>query len=210
MHKGGDIIALGQLAEARDGARSSATLPVGIEVHQVADQPTVVARSITEFMRTLLEAVVIVLAVSFLSLGLRTGVVVALSIPLVLAMTFLGMLAVRHRPAAHLARRADHRARPAGGRCDHRGGDDGDQDGAGLGPLQGGELRLHLDRPSMLTGTLITAAGFLPVGLAKSAAGEYTFSIFAVVTMALLISWIVAVLFTPYLGYKLLPDLGPA
>ena len=91
MRKGGDIIALGHALEARDGAHQ-ADLPVGIEVHQVSDQPTVVGRArSSEFMRTLGEAVIIVLAVSFLSLGLRTGVVVALCIPLVLASTFLLM-----------------------------------------------------------------------------------------------------------------------
>src|SRR5262245_32308755 len=91
MRKGGDIISLGQ-ALKKEMARLEHNLPVGIEVHQVADQPTVVGRSVKEFMRTLAEAVLIVLAVSFISLGLRTGVVVALSVPLVLAVTFLGML----------------------------------------------------------------------------------------------------------------------
>jgi len=208
MRKGGDIIALGQSLKTEMN-RLKKNLPVGIEVHQVADQPAVVGRSIKEFMRTLAEAVIIVLAVSFISLGLRTGIVVALSVPLVLAVTFLCM------------RLADI-----------------DLQRISLGALiialgllvddaiisvemmaikmeQGWDRRKAAGfaytstAASMLTGTLVTAAGFLPVGLAKSAAGEYTFSIFAVVTMALLISWVVAVLFTPYLGYKLLPDFKP-
>ena len=145
MRKGGDILALGHDLK-REMARLERNLPVGIEVHLVTDQPTVVGRSVKEFMRTLAEAVVIVLAVSFISLGLRTGVVVALSIPLVLAVTFLGMLVFgidlqRISLGALIIALGS-----AGRRRHHRGGDDGDQDGAGLGPLQGGELCLHLHR----------------------------------------------------------------
>jgi len=208
MRKGGDIISLGQALETKI-AQIKRNLPVGIELHEVADQPTVVRRSIQEFMKTLTEAVVIVLAVSFLSLGLRTGVVVALCVPLVLAVTFLGMRLTG----------IDLQRISLGALI------------IGLGLLvddaiiavemmaikmeQGWErakaasFAYTSTAPSMLTGTLVTAAGFLPVGLAKSAAGEYTFSIFAVVTMALLISWVVAVLFAPYLGYQLLPELRP-
>ena len=108
--------------------------------------PRAVQRSVNEFVRSLAEAVLIVLAVSLVSLGLRTGLVVAVSIPLVLAITFLVHVAVRHRPAQDLARRADPVAGPAGRRRDHRGRDDGDQDGAGLRPLPRGELRLHEHR----------------------------------------------------------------
>jgi multidrug efflux pump len=205
MRKGGDIIELGR-ALKRQMVQLQRELPVGIEAHLVADQPTVVGRSISEFMRTLSEAVIIVLAVSFLSLGLRTGVVVALCVPLVLAMTFLGM-----RLAGIDLQRISLGALiiALGLLVD---------DAIIAVEMMAIKMEQGWDRfkaasyaytsaaPSMLTGTLVTAAGFLPVGLAKSAAGEYTFSIFAVVTMALLISWIVAVLFTPYLGYKLLPD----
>ncbi|HXV08817.1 MAG TPA: efflux RND transporter permease subunit [Burkholderiales bacterium] len=208
MRKGGDILALGQ-ALKREMARLTRDLPVGIEVHQVADQPTVVGRSVGEFMKTLSEAVVIVLAVSFLSLGFRTGVVVALSVPLVLAVTFLGMLLA----GIDLQRISLGALIIALGLL---------VDDAiiavemmaikmeqGWDRFKAASFAYTSTAPSMLTGTLITAAGFLPVGLAKSAAGEYTFSIFAVVGMSLLISWVVAVLFTPYLGFKLLPEAKP-
>ncbi len=207
MRKGGDILTLGQ-ALKREMARLEHNLPVGVEVHQVTDQPTVVGRSVKEFMRTLAEAVLIVLAVSFISLGFRTGVVVALSVPLVLAVTFLGMLVF----GIDLQRISLGALIIALGLL---------VDDAiisvemmaikmeqGWDRFKAASFAYTSTAPSMLTGTLVTAAGFLPVGLAKSAAGEYTFSIFAVVTMALLISWVVAVVFTPYLGYKLLPDLA--
>jgi multidrug efflux pump len=208
MRKGGDIIALGQ-ALKREMARLQRDLPVGIEAHQVADQPTVVARSISEFMRTLTEAVIIVLAVSFLSLGWRTGVVVALCVPLVLAMTFLGMrlagidlqrisLGALIIALGLLVDDAIIAVEMMAIKMEQ-----------GWDRFKSASFAYTSTAPSMLTGTLVTAAAFLPVGLAKSAAGEYTFSIFAVVAMALLISWVVAVLFTPYLGYKLLPDVKP-
>jgi multidrug efflux pump len=205
MRKGGDIIALGR-ALAAEMARIKGNLPVGIEVHQVADQPKVVSRSINEFMRTLSEAVIIVLAVSFLSLGLRTGVVVALCIPLVLASTFLLMrvfgidlqrisLGALIIALGLLVDDAIIAVEMMAIKMEQ-----------GWDRFRAGSYAYTSTAPSMLTGTLVTAAGFLPVGLAKSAAGEYTFSIFAVVTIALLVSWVVAVLFTPYLGFKLLPD----
>ncbi len=205
MRKGGDIIALGHALGA-EMARIKSNLPVGIEVHQVADQPKVVSRSINEFMRTLGEAVIIVLAVSFLSLGLRTGVVVALCIPLVLATTFLLMkvfgidlqrisLGALIISLGLLVDDAIIAVEMMAIKMEQ-----------GWDRLRAGSFAYTSTAASMLTGTLVTAAGFLPVGLAKSAAGEYTFSIFAVVTIALLVSWVVAVLFTPYLGYKLLPD----
>jgi multidrug efflux pump len=208
MRKGGDIITLGQALKA-EMARLRRDLPVGIEVHQVADQPSVVGRSINEFMKTLAEAVIIVLAVSFLSLGWRTGVVVALSVPLVLAMTFLGMrlagidlqrisLGALIIALGLLVDDAIIAVEMMAIKMEQ-----------GWDRFKAASFAYTSTAPSMLTGTLVTAAGFLPVGLAKSAAGEYTFSIFAVVGMSLLISWIVAVLFTPYLGYKLLPDMQP-
>ncbi|MBI1394951.1 MAG: AcrB/AcrD/AcrF family protein [Betaproteobacteria bacterium] len=205
MRKGGDIIAMGH-ALARTMDRLRAELPVGIEVHRVADQPTVVSRSIHEFMRTLGEAVVIVLAVSFLSLGLRTGVVVALSIPLVLAITFLCMrifgidlqrisLGALIIALGLLVDDAIIAVEMMAIKMEQ-----------GWDRLRAGAFAYTSTAPSMLTGTLITAAGFLPVGLAKSNAGEYTFSIFAVVSIALLVSWVVAVVFIPYMGFHLLPD----
>ena len=203
MTRGGNVMALGeQLQAATDRLR--AELPVGLELHQVADQPTVVKRNVDEFMRSLLEAVAIVLAVSFLFLGLRTGLVVALSIPVVLAVTFLLM-----KPAGIDLQRISLGALIIA-----------------LGLLvddaiiavemmvvkmeQGWEkgraaaFAYTSTAFPMLTGTLITAAGFLPVGFAKSAAGEYTFSIFAVVGIALLTSWVAAVVFIPWLGTRLL------
>jgi multidrug efflux pump len=205
MRKGGDIIQLGEHLKA-EMARLQRDLPVGIDVHQVADQPTVVSDSIGEFMKTLAEAVIIVLAVSFLSLGLRTGIVVALSVPLVLALTFLGMrlagidlqrisLGALIIALGLLVDDAIIAVEMMAIKMEQ-----------GWDRFKAAGFAYSSTAPSMLTGTLITAAGFLPVGLAKSAAGEYTFSIFAVVGMSLLISWVVAVLFTPYLGFKLLPD----
>ncbi len=177
---------------------------MGLELHQVSDQPEVVKRNVDEFMKSLLEAVAIVLAVSFLFLGLRTGLVVALSIPVVLAVTFLLM-----KPAGIDLQRISLGALIIA-----------------LGLLvddaiiavemmvvkmeQGWEkskaaaFAYTSTAFPMLTGTLITAAGFLPVGFAKSAAGEYTFSIFAVVGIALLTSWVAAVVFIPWLGSRLL------
>ena len=209
MRKGGDIITLGRGLK-REMARLERDLPAGIEVHNVADQPTVVSRSVSEFMITLAEAVIIVLAVSFLSLGLRTGVVVALSVPLVLAMTFLGMalagidlqrisLGALIISLGLLVDDAIIAVEMMAIKMEQ-----------GLDRFKAASFAYTSTARSMLTGTLVTAAGFLPVGLAKSAAGEYTFSIFAVVTMSLLISWVVAVLFTPYLGFKLLPDFHAA
>ncbi len=205
MKTGGDIIALGHDLEAAT-ARIGASLPVGLDLHKVSDQPAAVRRSVGEFVRTLAEAVVIVLVVSFFSLGLRSGFVVAVSIPLVLAMTFATM---------HLFGIGLHKISL----------------GAlvlGLGLLvddaiiavemmavkmEQGMDRVHAAAFAytstafpMLTGTLVTAAGFLPIATAKSGTGEYTRAIFEVVTIALVLSWIAAVLFIPYLGYKLLPD----
>ena len=205
MRKGGDVIRLGQRL-SQTVARIQAALPVGVEIHVVSDQPAVVKRSVGEFTHSLAEAVVIVLAVSFLSLGLRTGVVVALSIPLVLAMTFLGMYFF----GIELQRISLGALIIALGLLV--------DDAIIAVEMMALKLEQGWDRARaatyaytatafpMLTGTLITAAGFLPVGLAKSNAGEYTASIFQVVGISLIISWLVAVLFTPYLGYKLLPE----
>lgn len=204
MAKGGNMIKLGEALEATM-ARLKADMPIGIEVKKVADQPTVVQRSISEFMKVLLEAVVIVLAVSFLSLGLRSGVVVMLCIPLVLAITFvcmqifgidfhrislgaliisLGLLVDDAIIAVEMMQVKMEQ---------------------GFDRFRAASFAYTSTAFPMLTGTLITAAGFVPVGFAKSSAGEYTFSIFAVVTISLLVSWVVAVIFTPFIGYKLLP-----
>ncbi|WP_047248898.1 efflux RND transporter permease subunit [Chromobacterium subtsugae] len=203
MKSGGDVLKLGaNLDQAIAGIQGK--LPLGVEIHAVSDQPKVVHDAVGEFMRSLVEAVVIVLAVSFFSLGLRTGVVVALSIPLVLAMTFLAMYCFN----------IDLQRISLGSLIIALGllVDDAiiavemmalklEQ---GWNKFQAATYAYSSTAFPMLTGTLITAATFLPVGLAKSMAGEYVFSLFAVVGIALVLSWIVAVVFTPYLGYKLL------
>ena len=205
MTKGGNIIDLGKnMAPAI--ARIRANLPVGLELHAVADQPTVVKRSVREFMRTLMEAVAIVLLVSFIALGFRTGVVVALCIPLVLAVTFLFMkifnidlqrisLGALIIALGLLVDDAIIAVEMMVNKMEQ-----------GWDRVRAASFAYTSTAFPMLTGTLVTAAGFLPVGFAKSSAGEYTFSIFAVVTIALLVSWVVAVIFTPYIGYKILPN----
>ncbi|MBI4740228.1 MAG: efflux RND transporter permease subunit [Betaproteobacteria bacterium] len=203
MNRGGDVIALGDKLRG-EVARLQRDLPQGIDIHVVADQPEIVRQSITLFMSSLAEAIVIVLTVSFLSLGLRTGAVVALSIPLVLAMTFLLMAAF----GMDLQRISLGALIIALGLL---------VDDAiiavemmvvkmeqGWDRFRAATFAYTSTAFPMLTGTLITAAGFTPVGFARSGAGEYTFSIFAVVTIALLVSWVVAVVFTPYLGYRIL------
>ena len=203
MNKGGDVMRLGDRIKT-EMKRLEADLPTGIDVHVVADQPDIVRQSLKLFVTSLGEAIAIVLAVSFLSLGMRTGTVVALSIPLVLAITFLLMLVF----GIDLQRISLGALVIALGLL---------VDDAiiavemmvvkmeqGWDRFRAATFAYTSTAFPMLTGTLITAAGFMPVGFAKSGAGEYTFSIFAVVTIALLVSWVVAVVFTPYLGYKLL------
>ncbi len=203
MDRGGNVINLGKNLEQAMKIISS-ELPVGVEVHVVANQPEVVKGSITLFERSLSEAILIVLTVSFLSLGWRTGTVVALSIPLVLAITFfmmkifgidlqrisLGALVIA---LGLLVDDAIIAVEMMVVKMEQ-----------GWDRFKAATFAYTSTAFPMLTGTLITAAAFTPVGFSKSAASEYTFSIFAVVTTALLVSWIVAVVFTPYLGYKLL------
>ena len=201
----GDVLQLGtDLKRSMERIRSE--LPLGIEFEQVSDQPAVVKDSVGEFMRSLLEAVAIVLVVSFLSLGWRTGLVVALTIPLVLAGTFLAMRFFGidlHRISTGaliialgllvddamisvemMARKLEE----------------------GWDRLRAATYAYTATAFPMLSGTIITAAGFLPIATAKSTTGEYTFGIFAVTTMALLISWVAAVIATPYIGYYLLKE----
>ncbi len=180
-------------------------LPVGIDLHKVADQPTVVEDSVNHFLRALVEAVVIVLGVSFVSLGVRAGLVVTMTIPLVLALTFV-VLAMMGITLQRISLGALIIA---------------------LGLLVDDAMisietmisRLELGESlqkaasaawssiafPMLTGTLVTMAGFIPIGLNTSSAGEYTISLFYVIVIALLLSWVVAVLFAPILGYTFLP-----
>ena len=229
MTKGGDIIALGKALNALSETATKA-LPVGITLVQIQDQPKAVASSINEFIRVLIEAVVIVLAVSFISLGfhqrpagqygplvwwkryyidVRPGLVVGITIPLVLSMTFLAMLYLGiglHKislgsliialgllvddaiiAVEMMVRKMEE----------------------GYDKVRAATFAYDITAMPMLTGTLITATGFLPIGLAKSVTGEYTYAIFAVTVIALVLSWLVSVYFVPYLGTLLLkkPDL---
>jgi multidrug efflux pump subunit AcrB len=220
MAKGGDIIALGKSLRVAIAAEQ-ASLPAGMSLTQVQDQPSAVSSSVNEFIKVLIEAVVIVLAVSFLALGLhrrpgnnplwrrwtldiRPGLVVGITIPLVLAVTFLAMhyfgiglhkislgsliialgLLVDDAIIAveMMVRKMEE----------------------GYDKVRAATFAYELTAMPMLTGTLITAAGFLPIGMAKSMTGEYTFAIFAVTVVALLVSWVASVYFVPYLGAWLL------
>jgi multidrug efflux pump subunit AcrB len=212
MSKGGDIVALGEALKTR-AEKIRSELPAGISLQQVQDQPQAVSRSVGEFVKVLLEAVVVVLAVSFVSLGLHTrplridiwpGMVVAITIPLVLAITFvtmyywgvglhkislgsliiaLGLLVDDAIIAVEMMVRKLEE---------------------GYDKMRAATFAYDVTSMPMLTGTLITAAGFLPIGMARSTVGEYTFAIFAVTSAALVISWAVSVYFVPYLGAWLL------
>ncbi|MGZ4999194.1 MAG: efflux RND transporter permease subunit [Methylomonas sp.] len=205
MRDGGDIIKLGRDLDATVAA-TQAQLPVGLQLNSVSSQPKAVQRSVNEFVESLAEALVIVLAVSLLSLGLRTGIVVAITIPVVLAITFWMM---------HLLGIGLHKMSlgalilALGLLVD---------DAIIAVEMMASKMELGWERTRaaafaytstampMLSGTLVTAAGFLPIATAASSTGEYTRSIFQVVVIALLVSWIAAVIFVPYLGYRLLPD----
>ncbi|SIQ16756.1 efflux RND transporter permease subunit [Aquipseudomonas alcaligenes] len=207
MKSGGDILVLGEALE-REFARLQETLPLGMELHKVSDQPAAVKTGVGEFVRVLVEALIIVLLVSFFSLGLRTGLVVALSIPLVLAMTFalmhyfgiglhkisLGALVLA---LGLLVDDAIIAVEMMAIKMEQ-----------GYDRLRAASYAWTSTAFPMLTGTLITAAGFLPIATAQSGTGEYTRSIFQVVAIALIVSWIAAVVFVPYLGDRLLPDLA--
>ena len=214
MRKGANIIDFGtELTAVMTLAQ--ADMPIGITIHQVADQPHVVDEAVGHFIQALIEAVLIVLAVSFISLGVRAGLVVTITIPLVLAITFvildyygitlqrisLGALIIALGLLVDDAMIAIETM---------------------ISQLEKGETLTRAASYAwtsiaapMLTGTLITVAGFIPIGLNTSAAGEFTFSLFVVIAVSLLISWIVAVLFAPLLGVTLLPakmkahDAGP-
>jgi multidrug efflux pump len=220
MAKGGDIIALGKALKVAT-EKIEKSLPLGAQLEQIQDQPRAVSKSVNEFVAVLIEAVVIVLAVSFIALGfhsrgkdvpfikryyldIRPGLVVGITIPLVLAVTFLAMwyfgiglhkislgsliialgLLVDDAIIAveMMVRKMEE----------------------GYDKVRSATFAYELTAMPMLTGTLITAVGFLPIGIAKSLVGEYTFAIFAVTVIALLISWVVSVYFVPYLGLLLL------
>jgi multidrug efflux pump subunit AcrB len=212
MREGGDILTLGRnIEQAMQDV--SADLPVGIEPTLVADQPHVVEHAISDFTTSLVEAIVIIMAVSFISLGWRAGTVVALSIPLTLAIVFpimdaggidlqrisLGALIIA------LGLLVDDAMTTIDVMTSRLAQGDSKEQAATF-------AYKSLSLP-MLTGSFVTAAGFVPIGFAKSSAGEYTFSIFAVVGIALIVSWIVAVLFAPLLGVVMLKQpkaSGPA
>jgi len=205
MKKGGDIIELGHSLD-REIARLRQEMPVGLEINEVTSQPRAVKRSINDFVRVLAEAVVIVLAVSFFSLGLRTGLVVALSIPLVLALTFLFMnlfdiglhkisLGALILALGLLVDDAIIAVEMMAIKMEQ-----------GWDRMRAAAFAYTSTAMPMLTGTLVTAAGFLPIATAQSGTGEYTRSIFQVSVIALLVSWVAAVVVIPYLGFKLLPD----
>ncbi len=205
MQKGGNILALGKALDATL-ADFETELPRGITISRIADQPQVVDRAVGEFTRSFIEALAIVLAVSFLSLGWRAGFVVATSVPLVLAIVFVAMaflgLDLQRVTLGALIIALELLV----------------DDAIIATEMIVVKLEQGWDRERaasfawtstafpMLTGTLVTAAGFMPIGLANSAVGEYTGGIFWVVGIALAASWFVAVLFTPYLGFRLLPN----
>jgi multidrug efflux pump subunit AcrB len=205
MSKGGNILDMGEYLHA-EMARIQRDLPVGIDAHLVVNQPHVVEESVGEFTKALTEAIVIVLIVSFVSLGMRAGVVVAVSIPLVLAITFvimdaakidlqrislgalviaLGLLVDDAMIAVEMMVRKLEE---------------------GWDKFKAATFAYTSTAFPMLTGTLVSIAGFMPVGFAKSGAGEYCFSLFVVVAIALLTSWFVAVLFAPYVGVAILKE----
>lgn len=204
MRRGANILDFGAELD-RVIAAAEADIPIGIAIHQVADQPHVVDEAVGHFLQALLEAVLIVLAVSFISLGLRAGLVVTLTIPLVLAITFVVMdqagftlqrisLGALIIALGLLVDDAMIAIETMIARLEK---------GEGLA-ASASYAWTSIAFP-MLTGTLVTVAGFIPVGLNNSAAGEFTFSLFVVIAVSLLVSWVVAVLFAPLLGVSFLP-----
>ena len=204
MRAGADLLKFGAALDA-EMQRIVADLPIGVDVHKVSDQPAVVEEAVSGFTHALFEAVAIVLVISFISLGLRAGMVVAVSIPLVLAITFvymefagislqrisLGALIIALGLLVDDAMIAVEMmvARLEAGDT-----------------LRKAATYVYTSTAfPMLTGTLVTVAGFIPVGLNNSAAGEFTFTLFVVISVSLVVSWVVAVLFTPLLGVVMLP-----
>jgi multidrug efflux pump len=203
MREGGDILALGRnIKQAM--VQATADLPIGIEPILVADQAVTVDGAISEFMTSLLQAIAIILVTSFISLGIRPGLIIALSIPLTLAIVFpimkitgidmqrisLGALIIA------LALLVDDAMTTTDATLNRLAeGDD---------KIEAAIFAFRTYAFAMLAGTLVTIAGFVPVGFAASSAGEYTFSLFAVVSIALLVSWFVAVVFAPLLGVLIL------
>ncbi len=205
MAKGGDIILLGKELQNRI-ATIQASLPVGVDIGEAASQPDAVKRSVQAFVQSLAEAVLVVMLVTFLSLGIRTGLVVAISIPLVLAATFLGMslfnvglhkvsLGALVLALGLLVDDAIIAVEMMWVKMEQ-----------GWERTRAASFAYTSTAGPMLSGTLVTVAGFIPIALAKSATGEYAFAFFQINAVALLISWLAAVIAIPSLGYKLLPD----
>jgi len=203
MNDGGNIQAFGQQLQQRI-EDLTAELPLGVDVHMVSDQAQVVEVAVGGFTSALFEAVIIVLGVSFISLGLRAGLVVAISIPLVLALVFVFMefagIAMQRVSLGALIIALGLLVDDAMITVEVM-----------ITRLEMGESKeeaatfaYHSTAFPMLTGTLVTVAGFVPIGLNNSSAGEYTFTLFAVIAVAMLVSWVVAVLFAPVLGVHIL------
>jgi len=204
MKTGANLLQFGE-ALKEEMSKIVADLPIGVGVHLVADQPVVVEHAVSGFTEALFEAVIIVLGISFLSLGLRAGLIVAIAIPLVLAITFLVMayagislqrisLGALIIALGLLVDDAMIAVEMMVARLEV-----GDR-------LEKAATHVYTSTAfPMLTGTLVTVAGFIPIGLNSSNAGEFTFTLFVVIAVSLLVSWIVAVLFTPLLGVTILP-----
>ncbi len=205
MKAGSNLLDFGKALEKKM-RETVADLPVGVNVEKVSDQPAVVEKAVSGFTEALFEAIAIVLAISFVSLGMRAGLVVAVAIPLVLAITFLVMslwgislqrisLGALIIALGLLVDDAMIAVEMMVARLEV-----GDT-------LRQAATHVYVSTAfPMLTGTLVTVAGFIPIGLNSSAAGEFTFTLFVVIAVSLLTSWIVAVLFTPLLGVTLLPN----
>lgn len=205
MQQGGDVIALGK-AMQQTITSAQKQLPVGVNLQLVTSQPDIVQHSVQDFVRSLSEALIIVLAVSLLSLGWRTGIVVAVAIPIVLAGTFLLMdwldiglhkisLGALILALGLLVDDAIIAVEMMAAKMEQ-----------GWERMQAASFAFTSTAMPMLTGTLITVAGFLPIATAVSSTGEYTRSIFQVSAIALSLSWVAAVIVIPFLGYHLLPD----
>jgi multidrug efflux pump subunit AcrB len=204
MKSGANLLHFGQGLE-EEMRKITADLPIGVGVHKVADQPVVVEEAVHGFTKALFEAVVIVLAISFISLGVRAGLVVAIAIPLVLAITFVVMeyagislqrisLGALIIALGLLVDDAMIAVEMMVARLEV-----GD-------PLEKAATYVYTSTAfPMLTGTLVTVAGFIPIGLNSSNAGEFTFTLFVVIAVSLIVSWVVAVVFTPLLGVTMLP-----
>ncbi len=205
MKPGANLLDFGKALDGRMAAILG-EMPVGVEVSRVSDQPAVVEEAVSGFTKALFEAVAIVLVISFLSLGIRAGLVVAISIPLVLAITFVVMeysgislqrisLGALIIALGLLVDDAMIAVEMMVARLEE--GDD----------LRKAATYVYTSTAfPMLTGTIVTVAGFMPIGLNDSNAGEFTFSLFVVIGVSLMVSWVVAVLFTPLLGVSLLPE----